>query len=64
MSATVANTGVAAGLTWMILDFVIKVPHTVAVHVSVTLPPQLPGSVLNVEVTVPERLQLPVNPLS
>ena len=48
----------------MILDLVINVPQTVAVHVSVTFPPQAPGSVPKVEVTVPERLQLPVNPLS
>ena len=53
MSATVANEGVAAGLTWITLDFVIKVPQTVAVHVSVTSPPHAPGMVLRVDVTIP-----------
>jgi hypothetical protein len=64
MSATVANTGVAAGLTWITLDFVIKVPQTVAVHVSVTSPPQAPGMVLRVDVAIPLILQSPINPLS
>ena len=53
ISATVANTGVAAGLMWMILDAVIVVPQTVAVHVSVTSPPHAPGMVLRVDVTIP-----------
>ena len=64
MSATAANEGVAAGLTWMTLDAVIVVPQTVAVHVSVTSPPQAPGMVLRVEVAIPWILQSPCKPLS
>ena len=64
ISETVANTGAAAGLTWMIREVVMVLPQTVAFHVSVTSPPQAPGMVLSVEVTVPVSWQLPVKPLS
>jgi hypothetical protein len=47
----------------MILEVVIILPHTVVVHVSVTSPPQAPGMVLKVEVTVPVSWQFPVKPL-
>ena len=33
----------------MILEVVIILPHTVAVQVSVTVPPQAPGVAVNVE---------------
>ena len=64
ISSAVANTGMAAGLTWMILDLVMVFPQTTAVQVSVTSPPQTPGMVLKEEVAVPESLQFPVKPLS
>ena len=48
----------------MILDAVIMVPQTVAVHVSVTSPPHAPGMVLRVDVAIPWILQSPGNPLS
>ena len=53
MADCVGNDGVKAGLTWMILEVVITLPQTVAVQVSVTSPPQAPGMVLKVELTVP-----------
>jgi hypothetical protein len=44
----------AAGLTVIVLVFVIVLPQaSVAVHVSVTVPPHGPGNVPNVDVTVP-----------
>ena len=58
--------GRAAGLTVIILDTGANaLPHaSVAVHVSVTVPPQGPGVVVNVErLDVPLIKQPPVNPL-
>ena len=64
MAFWAGNDGVNAGLTWIILEVVITLPQTVAVHVSVTSPPQAPGRVLKVDLTVPVSWQLPVKPLS
>ena len=64
MAFWAGNDGVNAGLTWIILEVVITLPQTVAVQVSVTSPPQAPGIVLKVELTVPVSWQLPVKPLS
>ena len=58
-----ANSGAAAGLTTIVLVLVIVCPHTVAVHVSVTLPPHTPGSVPNVDVADPLNKQPPSRPL-
>ena len=58
--------GKAEGLTVMILvTGVIVLEHaSVAVHVSVTVPPQAPGVVLKVELfEVPEMRQPPLRPL-
>ena len=56
-----ANTATGAGLTVMILDAVIILAHaSVNVQVSVTAPPHAPGSVLNVDVTVPLIRHVPV----
>jgi len=39
------NVGAGAGVTVIVLDAVIVLPHTsVAVHVSVTVPPHGPGA--------------------
>ena len=58
-----ANSACAAGLTTMVLVLVIVCPHTVAVHVSVTLPPHTPGSVPRVDVADPLNKQSPERPL-
>ena len=60
MSDTVANVGAGAGDTVMTLDAVIVRPHaSVAVQVSVTVPPHAPGAVDCVDVTEPLIKQLP-----
>ena len=64
MADCVGNVGAVAGLTWMTLEVDITLPQTVAVHVSVTSPPQGPGMVPRVEVTDPVSRQFPVKPLS
>ena len=53
--ASAVITGNAAGLTVIVLDTdAIVLPHaSVAVHVSVTVPPHGPGSAVCVDVTVP-----------
>jgi len=66
MSAGTAIVGSVAGLTVIILDTGDScLPQTsMAVHVSVTVPPQAPGVAVNVEgLEVPEIRQPPVNPL-
>jgi hypothetical protein len=52
IAETDANTGMTAGVTWMILlTGSSALPHaSVAVQVSVMLPPQAPGIALNVDV--------------
>ena len=59
-----ANTGNAAGLTVMILDTEARglEQASVAVQVSVIVPPQGPGVADKVEVAVPLIRQLPVKP--
>jgi hypothetical protein len=57
--------GNAAGLTVIVLDTEARgLPHgSVAVHVSVTVPPQGPGVALSVDaLDVPVIRQEPVNP--
>ena len=58
-----ANSGAGAGCTTMVLVLVMVCPHTVAVHVSVTLPPHTPGSVPNVDVADPLIKHAPLPPL-
>ena len=58
------NVGAAAGLTVIVLLAVIVLPQTsVAVHVSVTVPPHGPGAAVCVDVAVPLIKQLPLAPL-
>ena len=59
------NVGVTYGRTVIILDAVIVLPQTsVAVHVSVTVPPFCPGGGLCVEgFDAPLTAHDPVNPL-
>jgi hypothetical protein len=57
------NVGAGAGVTVIVLNAVIVLPHaSVAVHVSATVPPQELGAVVCVEVTDPLIKQLPVPP--
>ena len=65
MLAGAVIVGAAAGLTVIALDAVIVLPQaSVAVHVSVTSPPQGPGVAENVDgLDVPVIKQAPVNPL-
>ena len=58
------NVGAAAGLTVIVLLAVVVLPQTsVAVHVSVTVPPHGPGAAVCVDVAVPLIKQLPLAPL-
>ena len=59
------NVGAAAGVTVIILEAVIVLPHaSVAVHVSVTVPPQADGVAEKVDgLEVPLIKQPPLNPL-
>ena len=58
------NVGAAAGVTVMVLEAVIVLPHaSVAVHVSVTVPPQGPGATVCIDVALPLIKQVPLNPL-
>ena len=58
------NVGAAAGVTVMVLEAVMVLPHaSVAVHVSVTVPPQGPGAAVCVDVADPLIKQVPLNPL-
>ena len=63
MVGAAANSGAGAGDTTIVLVLVMVCPHTVAVHVSVTLPPHTPGSVPNVDVADPLNRQPPSRPL-
>ena len=59
----VVNAGAAAGVTVIVLDAVIVLPHaSVAVHVSVTVPPHGPGAAVCVDVAVPLIKQVPEPP--
>src|SRR4029453_3601299 len=58
------NVGAGAGLTVMTLEAVNDLPHaSVAVHVSVTVPPQGPGAAVCVDVTDPLSRQVPPAPV-
>jgi hypothetical protein len=60
----VVNVGAGAGVTVIVLDAVIVLPHaSVAVHVSVTVPPQGPGAAVCVDVADPLIKQVPLAPL-
>ncbi len=65
MFANAVIVGNAAGLIVMVLDIeAIVLPHgSVAVHVSVTVPPQGPGAAVCVDVADPLMRQVPLNPL-
>ena len=55
------NVGTAAGLTVIVLVCVIVLAQaSVNVQLSVTAPPQGPGSALNVDVTVPLIKHVPL----
>ena len=63
MGGAAANTTTGAGLTVMILVCVIVLLQaSVNVHVSVTGPPQGPGNVPSVDVTVPLIKHVPLPP--
>ena len=58
------NVAAAAGLTVIVLLAVIVLPQaSVAVHVSVTLPPHAPGAAVCVDVAVPLIKHDPLAPL-
>jgi hypothetical protein len=58
---TAVNVGGSAGLTMIVLDAVIVLPHaSVALHVSVIVPPHGPGAVVCVDVAVPLIKQVPL----
>ena len=64
LAGGVVNVGAGAGLTVIVLDAVIVLPHaSVAVHVSVIVPPQGPGAAVCVDVADPLINQLPEAPL-
>ena len=57
---TAAKVGAGAGVTVIVRDALIVLPHaSVAVHVSVTVPPHAPGAAVCVDVAVPVIKQLP-----
>ncbi len=61
----VVKVGAAAGVTLIVLEAVMVLPHaSVAFHVSVTLPPQAEGVAEKVDgLEVPVIKQPPLNPL-
>ena len=64
MGPAAANDATGAGLTVIVLDWLMVLPQaSVNVQVSVTGPPHAPGSALNVEVTFPLIRHDPVPPL-
>ena len=57
------NVGAGAGVTVIVLDAVIVLPHaSVAVQVSVRAPPHGPGAAVWVDVAVPLIKQVPEPP--
>ena len=59
----VVKVGAGAGVTVIVLDAVIVLPHaSVALHVSVSVPPHGPGAAVCVDVAVPLIKQLPGPP--
>jgi len=64
LAGGVVNVGAGAGVTVIVRDAVIVLPHaSVAVHVSVIVPPHGPGTAVCVDVAVPLIKQLPEPPL-
>ena len=65
IGATGANVGILRqGVTVIVLEAVIVLPHaSVAVHVSVTVPPQGPGEAVCVDVALPLIKHVPLNAL-
>ena len=64
MGGAAANTATGAGLTVIVLDAVIVLPQaSVAVHVSVTVPPHAPGAAVCVDVALPLIKHVPLVPL-
>ena len=64
MGGAAANTATGAGLTVIVLDAVIVLPQaSVAVHVSVTVPPHAPGAAVCVDVALPLIKHVPLAPL-
>ena len=60
----VAKVGGGAGVTVIVLEAVIALPHaSVADHVSVTVPPHTGGAAVCVDVADPLMRQLPDPPL-
>jgi len=63
LAGGLVNVGAGAGVTVIVRDAVIVLPHaSVAVHVSVSVPPHGPGADVCVDVAVPLIKQLPVPP--
>ena len=63
MGAAAANAATGAGLTVIVLDWLMVLPQaSVNVQLSVTGPPHTPGSGLNVDVTVPLIRHAPLPP--
>ena len=64
MFAGTVIVGNAAGVTVMVLEAVIVLPHaSVAVHVSVTVPLQGPGAAVCVDVALPLIKHVPLSAL-
>ena len=63
LAGSVVNVGAGAGVTVIVLDAVMVLPHaSVAVHVSVNVPPHGPGADVCIEVAVPLIKQVPEPP--
>jgi len=63
LAGGLVNIGAGAGVTVIVRDAVIVLPHaSVAVHVSVSIPPHGPGAAVCVDVADPLIKQLPDPP--
>ena len=63
MGAAAANAATGAGLTVIVLDWLMVRPHaSVNVQLSVILPPHTPGGALSVDVTLPLIRHAPLPP--
>ena len=63
LEGVVVNIGADAGVTVIVLEVVIVLAHaSVAVHVSVIVPPHWPGVAVCVDITVPLIKQPPEPP--
>jgi len=64
LAGGLVNVGAGAGVTVIVLDALIDLPHTsLADQVSVTVPPHGPGAAVCVDVADPLIKQLPDPPL-